>query len=50
LLIEIGTQIALSNLEVAFGGAFSLEQRRKMARESFQHFARTMVDCSGARA
>ncbi len=37
-------QIALSNLEVAFGGAFSLEQRRKMARESFQHFARTMVD------
>ena len=37
-------QVALSNLEVAFGGAFSLEQRRKMARESFQHFARTMVD------
>src|SRR5881227_142063 len=37
-------QIALSNLEVAFGGAFSLEQRRKIARESFQHFARTMVD------
>ena len=36
--------IALSNLEVAFGGAFSLEQRRKMARESFQHFARTMID------
>ena len=37
-------QVALTNLEVAFGGAFSLEQRRKMARESFQHFARTMVD------
>jgi KDO2-lipid IV(A) lauroyltransferase len=37
-------QIALSNLEAAFGGAFSLEQRRKMARESFQHFARTMID------
>jgi Kdo2-lipid IVA lauroyltransferase/acyltransferase len=37
-------QVALSNLEVAFGGAFSLEQRRKMTRESFQHFARTMVD------
>jgi KDO2-lipid IV(A) lauroyltransferase len=36
--------IALNNLEVAFGGAFSLEQRRKMARESFQHFARTMID------
>src|SRR5947207_12520925 len=39
-----GYQIALSNVEVAFGGAFSLEQRRKMARESFQHFARTIVD------
>ena len=37
-------QIALSNLEVAFGLAFSLEQRRKMARQSFQHFARTMID------
>jgi KDO2-lipid IV(A) lauroyltransferase len=37
-------QIALSNLEVAFGGAFSLEQRRKITRESFQHFARTMID------
>ena len=37
-------QVALSNLEVAFGDAFSLEQRRKMARESFQHFARTMID------
>jgi Kdo2-lipid IVA lauroyltransferase/acyltransferase len=37
-------QIALSNLEAAFGGAFSHEQRRKMARESFQHFARTMID------
>ena len=37
-------QVALSNLEVAFGDAFSPEQRRKMARESFQHFARTMID------
>jgi KDO2-lipid IV(A) lauroyltransferase len=37
-------QIALSNLEAAFGSAISLEQRRKMARESFQHFARTMID------
>ena len=36
--------VALSNLEVAFGGRFSPENRRKIARESFQHFARTMVD------
>src|SRR2546430_5469099 len=37
-------RIALSNLEVAFGDRFSPRERRKMARESFQHFARTMVD------
>jgi Kdo2-lipid IVA lauroyltransferase/acyltransferase len=29
---------------VAFGNQFSLVKRRKIARESFQHFARTMVD------
>src|SRR5215475_10151305 len=37
-------QVTLTNLEVAFGDRFSLEERRKIARESFQHFARTMVD------
>ena len=37
-------QVALSNLEVAFGDTFPPEQRRRIARESFQHFARTMVD------
>jgi Kdo2-lipid IVA lauroyltransferase/acyltransferase len=37
-------QVALSNLEVAFGNRLSPEERRKIARESFQHFARTMVD------
>ena len=36
--------VALSNLEVAFGERFSAENRRKIARESCQHFARTMVD------
>ena len=39
-----GYQVALSNLEVAFGDRFSARERRKIARESFQHFARTMVD------
>src|SRR5437667_3999318 len=38
------SQVALSNLEVAFGDRFSPRERRKIARESFQHFARTMVD------
>ena len=37
-------QVALTNLEVAFGDQFSPGERRKIARESFQHFARTMVD------
>src|SRR5881392_3487101 len=37
-------RIALSNLEVAFGDRFSPKERRKIARESFQHFARTMLD------
>ena len=37
-------QVALSNLEVAFGDRFSPKERRKIARESFQHFGRTMVD------
>src|SRR5262252_6488046 len=37
-------EVALNNLEVAFGGTLSPEERRKIARESFQHFARTMVD------
>jgi Kdo2-lipid IVA lauroyltransferase/acyltransferase len=36
--------VALSNLEVAFGDQFSVHERRKIARESFQHFARTMID------
>jgi len=37
-------QVALSNLEVAFADRFSSNERRKIVRESFQHFARTMVD------
>ena len=36
--------VALSNLEAAFGDRFSRAEQRKIARESFQYFARTMVD------
>jgi Kdo2-lipid IVA lauroyltransferase/acyltransferase len=36
--------VALSNLEVAFGDQLSASERRRIARQSFQHFARTMVD------
>jgi len=37
-------EVALNNLEVAFGDQLSIQERRKIARESFQHFARTMID------
>jgi Kdo2-lipid IVA lauroyltransferase/acyltransferase len=37
-------QVALNNLEVAFGSQLSNRERRAITRESFQHFARTMVD------
>ena len=36
--------IAFNNLEVAFGGRFSPRERQKLVCESFQHFARTMID------
>ncbi len=39
-----GREVAMSNLEAAFGDRFSNAQREQIARESFQHFARTMLD------
>jgi len=36
--------VALNNLEVAFGNQLSIRDRCEIARESFQHFARTMLD------
>jgi len=37
-------RVALNNLEVAFGNQLSSLDRCKIARESFQHFTRTMLD------
>jgi lauroyl/myristoyl acyltransferase len=37
-------RVALSNLEAAFGDAFSPAQRAELVRESYQQFARTVVD------
>ena len=37
-------RVALSNLRAAFGDALSPERRAELARESYQHFARTVVD------
>lgn len=39
-----GRKVALSNLEVAFGDRFSARDRKRIIRQSFQHFARTMLD------
>ena len=37
-------RVALSNLEAAFGDALSPARREEIARESYQHFGRTVVD------
>ena len=37
-------RVALNNLEVAFGNQLTIQDRRKIAGESFQHFTRTMLD------
>jgi KDO2-lipid IV(A) lauroyltransferase len=37
-------RVALSNLEAAFGDQFSAEEREGIARESYVHFARTVMD------
>ncbi len=44
ILDRHGRKVTLSNLEAAFGSQFSERQRRSITRESFQHFARTMLD------
>lgn len=37
-------KVALSNLEVALGDRLSVRERKRIMCESFQHFARTMLD------
>jgi Kdo2-lipid IVA lauroyltransferase/acyltransferase len=39
-----GREVALANLSVAFDDQFSPAERERIARESFQHFARAMLD------
>ncbi len=39
-----GRKVALSNLDVAFGDELPISARRKIVRQSFQHFARTALD------
>jgi lauroyl/myristoyl acyltransferase len=44
LLDRRGRRVALSNLRVAFGDEILAEGRAQIVRESYQHFARTMLD------
>jgi lauroyl/myristoyl acyltransferase len=44
ILDRQGRRVALSNLETAFGDQLSILQRKRIVRESYQHFARTMLD------
>ena len=44
ILDQQGRKVALANLGAAFGDQMSILERRKIVRESFQYFARTMLD------
>jgi KDO2-lipid IV(A) lauroyltransferase len=44
VLDQQGRRVALANVEAAFGPQLSARQRRKLVRQSFQHFARAMLD------
>jgi len=39
-----GRRVALNNLQVAFGDGLSADRRAEIVRQSYQHFARTMLD------
>lgn len=39
-----GRAVAMANLEAAFGDSLSAERREQIAIESYQHFARAMLD------
>src|SRR5438094_7606471 len=39
-----GRRIALANLDCAFGQKYSPSEKRRIIRESYQHFAQTMLD------
>src|SRR5438128_7454206 len=39
-----GRQIGLANLDCAFGQKYSASEKRRIIRESYQHFAQTMLD------
>src|SRR5437588_4177783 len=44
MLDRRGRRVVLSNLRMAFGEEISSERRAQIVRESYQHFARTILD------
>jgi lauroyl/myristoyl acyltransferase len=44
LLDRRNFKVATENLRLAFGDRYSPNDRKRLARESYQHFARTMLD------
>lgn len=44
ILDRPGRRVALSNLQAAFGDRYSGAEQASILRESYQHFARTMLD------
>src|ERR1700719_4187026 len=44
ILDRQGRRVATANLEAAFGDQLSTSERSQIVRESFQHFARSMLD------
>src|SRR5437867_11911842 len=44
VLDRYGRRIALANLDCAFGQKYSASEKRRIVRESYQHFAQTMLD------
>src|SRR5438046_10191640 len=44
LLDRYGRSIALANLDCAFGQKYSAAEKHRIIRESYQHFAQTMLD------
>src|SRR5205807_8193905 len=44
LLDRYGRRIALANLDCAFGQKYSASEKRRILRQSYQHFAQTMLD------
>jgi len=39
-----GRRVTLANIEAALGGAYTPAQRKRIGRQSYQYFARTMLD------